>query len=164
MKNQSTKLATELFHDTNPVVENLLHEVLVKHALDRKTTHAVTYLMELVQIYRNGCPKTRLRKFRPIWVEVLKNMLDVGAYRDFVHRSHFMASAANNDFSVMKHWGLITPGEQKGYWKLSGRGLLFLNGNCSIPDAMLQLGVKDGHYKEYAGATYKFAHEFLDQL
>lgn len=147
MINQSTKLATELFHTTQPEVEKLVTDVLVKHATSRDVTLALTYLMEQVQTYHGGCPKMKVRKFNPRWIYALQNLMH---YDKPVHRSNFMELAAN-DFSIMKYWGLICS-SKKGYWQITPFGKEFFYGIVKVPDSMLQCGIRDGRYKNNPAA------------
>ena len=145
MKNKSIELAKELFHTTQPEVEKLVTDVLVKHALNRNIVLATTYLMEQIQTYRGGCPKRRVRKFRPCWVSCLKCLRECGGEEKFVHRRDFMI-IREDDFSIMQYWELIE-GNKRGFWKLTKKGCDFLDNLLFIPDSMIQCGVRDGRYK-----------------
>lgn len=149
MINSVTRLADSAL-ENYPDSLKYIKEVIVKEAAHRSTTLAITRLLEIIEEQnKSSVIGSRTRKFRDKWIRVLFDIATTQWRTNSpVHRSLF-CGLYNNDFSLMKHWGLIAQGNIKGTWVITLKGLGFLLGMPGyryIHDRIWQLGGKKDNY------------------
>lgn len=83
-----------------------------------------------------------------------------GGQDKFQHFKDFRPHDNFNDYNKIKHWGLIEPQENSdpkkagaGYWRLTYKGIEFIHGKTTIPDAVYifndsRINVSDDTIKE----------------
>jgi len=142
--------------DAYPVTRDYLKKVIAVEALHTNTNLAITRLLEIIESQQAQLDiGSRTRKFRTCWVDVLCNLAyeTVDRFNNHlpfcdVPRNRFLTEVNKNDFSLMKHWGLIRQ-RPNHKWAITRMGIGFLlqiPGFRFIDDSILQVGgVKDNY-------------------
>lgn len=112
---KSLNTLAEKVLDAYPVTRDYLKKVIAVEALHTSTNLAITRLLEIIESQQAQLDiGSRTRKFRTCWVDVLCNLAYETADRFNNHlsfsdipRNRFLTEVNKNDFSLMKHWGLI---------------------------------------------------------
>ena len=76
------------------------------------------------------------RRLRLAHVLALRHISDLGGIATSAQMKTMASGAAPNDYSYLKHWGLLSQVE-RGEWRLTGLGRRFLAGEVDVPAFLL---------------------------
>lgn len=144
--------------DAYPVTRDYLKKVIAVESTHNSTSLAIQRLLEIIEAQQAQLEiGSRARKFRKCWVSVLYN-LALETVNRFncqlpffdIPRNRFIKDINANDFSLMKHWGLIRQ-RPNHKWSITRKGIGFLlqiPGFRFIDDSVFQVGgIKDNYRK-----------------
>lgn len=104
-------------------------------------------------------------------IEQLINLYNAGGHLAHIHSNNFIQGKKGMDFAIARHWGLIereaNTDKKKatsGRWKLTFKGMSFLNGLLDIPkyaylcdDKLQAISETTGKIQEFLPQTFDYS-------
>lgn len=149
--NYSLKLLESTVRPIAPETYKYIRGVLTARAgyEDKPSVLAITRLCEILSETSENLVKTRRRTINSRMADALKSLYNWSRISKdkYIHRFCFMGGVGNNDFSILRHWGLIEAGPKKGTWAITELGKEFCEGVVPIHESVIQLGGTKGNYR-----------------
>lgn len=172
MKNQVTLHADQVLRIYDPKLSEQVKHLIVVNAANPENLAAIDSLLCIIENTRSF--GVRRRFLRQATVQCLLNLavitcdnLSCFEYSQKaveISRMEF-ANLLGNDYNILRYWGLITQGKQKGFWQLTQFGMRFLLHQIAIPDHILcHGGAHVGNYTFEQGSHYVTVEEMLPKF